>query len=434
MRSILTISLVLAAQIYAQSTSQSTSQSTRSSQSTVVLSGTNTNAVTTSVPFLGGDLLPTGSGITYLSYSTTITLSSSAITTGGNITVTSASVTASNATGSTASSSQSSTTTATATLLVGTNGASQSNATSTSTAPAATNTVPCNNYVEFCERKYSNITMVTAHNSPFVNPNNVAANQDYGVIAQLNDGVRMLQGQTHYVNGTMYYCHTSCDLLNAGTAESYFQNITTWLSAHPFDVVTILIGNGDFVNVENFTAPIADSGLAKYAYTPPKIPMALDDWPTLSSFILSGKRAIIFMDYQANQTSVPYVLDEFSQLWETPFSPTNDSFPCTVQRPPGLSDADAKNRMYMTNHNLNTEISFAGFSLLVPTTTELNITNGVSGDGSLGLTANNCLGMSQSSYNSTLLPSASKNLAYATLNSNLGPCSQLPPSRLLQQR
>ena len=386
MRSTHTASLLLAAQINAQSISQST-------QSDIILSGTNTGAVTTSVPFDGGDLLPTGSQISYLSYSTTITLSSTIITTAENTTVTSAAV--SNATDSTASSSVSSTI-ETATLLVGTNGGSRSNATSTSSAPVASNTVPCNDYVEFCERKYSNITMVTAHNSPFVNPNNVAANQDYGVVAQLNDGIRMLQGQTHYVNGTIYYCHTSCGLLNAGTAESYFRNITTWLAAHPFDVVTILIGNGDYINVENYTAPITSSGLLRYAYTPPQIPMALDDWPTLSSFILSGKRAIIFMDYQANQTSVPYILDEFSQLWETPFDPTNDTFPCVVQRPPKLSDADAKTRLYMINHNLNTEISLAGISLLVPTTPKLNITNGVSGDGSLGLTANNCLGQSRS--------------------------------------
>ena len=386
MHSSLLVSL-LAAQTYAQSTSQS-------SQGTVVLSGTNTGAVTTSVPFEGGDQLPTGSRFSYLSYNTTITLSSATITAVGN--GTSTFLVASYVTGSTASSSGSSTTTETGTILVGTNGASASNATSTSSAAAASNTVPCNNYVEFCERKYSNITMVTAHNSPFVNPNNVAANQDYGVVAQLNDGVRMLQGQTHYVNGTIYYCHTSCDLLNAGTAESYFRNISNWLAAHPFDVVTILIGNGDAINVENYTAPISSSGLQRYAYTPPKIPMALDDWPTLSSFILSGKRAIIFMDYQANQTSVPYILDEFSQLWETPFDPTDDAFPCMVQRPPKLSDADAKNRLYMTNHNLNTEISLAGFSLLVPTTPKLNITNGVSGDGSLGSTANNCLGTSTS--------------------------------------
>lgn len=46
----------------------------------------------------------------------------------------------------------------------------------------------------------------------------------------------------------------------------------------------------------------------------------------------------------------------------------------------------------MANHNLNTEISLAGTSLLVPTTALLNETNAVNGTGSLGLMANNCAG------------------------------------------
>lgn len=71
-----------------------------------------------------------------------------------------------------------------------TNG-TNANSTSTSTANAAENTVPCNNYPEFCNRKYSNITEVCSHNSAFAIPNNAGSNQIYGIIDQLNDGVRM---------------------------------------------------------------------------------------------------------------------------------------------------------------------------------------------------------------------------------------------------
>ena len=63
--------------------------------------------------------------------------------------------------------------------------------TTTSTAPVASNTVPCNNYPEFCNRKYSNITEVCAHNSAFSIKNNAASNQELGIVDQLNDGVRM---------------------------------------------------------------------------------------------------------------------------------------------------------------------------------------------------------------------------------------------------
>jgi hypothetical protein len=120
--------------------------------------------------------------------------------------------------------------------------------------------------------------------------------------------------------------------------------------------------------------------------------MGLDDWPTLASMILSSQRVVIFMDYQANQTAVPWILDEFSQMWETPFDPTDRSFPCTVQRPPDLSSQDAKNRLYMMNHNLNQQVSLLGVSLLIPLKPLLPVTNNVSGYGSLGQSAENCYG------------------------------------------
>jgi hypothetical protein len=225
---------------------------------------------------------------------------------------------------------------------------------------------------------------------PSVVPNNVASNQAWPVTIQLNDGIRLLQGQMHFVNSTPHFCHTSCDLLDAGPITDYLTTVYNWVSTHPYDVVTIILENGDYNPVTDYVPFIQSTGLVKYAYTPPKIPMSLEDWPTLATMILAGKRIVIFMDYNANQTSVPWILDEFSQLWETPFDQTNRSFPCTVQRPPDLSEADAKSRMYLTNHNLNYEIDLLGDSILVPYIPLLNITNGVQGFGSLGQGAEDC--------------------------------------------
>lgn len=199
-----------------------------------------------------------------------------------------------------------------------------------------------------------------------------------------------VQFQTHYQNGTIMLCHTSCDILNVGTLEAYLTTVYQWMRKNPYDVVTILIGNFDYVSPQNFTEPIKASGLLDMAYTPPKIPMGLDDWPTLSEMILTGKRAVFFMDYQANQTAVPWLMDEFSQMWETPFSPTDVNFPCTEQRPPNLSAKDAKSRMYMANHNLNLELNLGSFSMLIPNTATISQTNAVNGNGSLGWMANNC--------------------------------------------
>lgn len=179
-------------------------------------------------------------------------------------------------------------------------------------------------------------------------------------------------------------------MLDAGPITVYLDTVYNWVSTHPFDVVTILLGNGDYRPVTDFVPFLEQTGLVQYAYVPPQIPMAITDWPVLSEFILSGKRVLFFMDYEANQTAVPYVMDEFSQMWETPFDPTNRSFPCTIQRPPSLLPKDAVNRLYLTNHNLNYDINILGNSLLVPNIPLLNVTNNVTGFGSLGEGAETC--------------------------------------------
>jgi hypothetical protein len=136
---------------------------------------------------------------------------------------------------------------------------------------------------------------------------------------------------------------------------------------------------------------IESTGILDYIYTPPLVPMTLNDWPTLAQMILTGQRVVMFMDYMADQTAYPWLLDEFSQMWETPFDPTNVSFPCTVERPPDLATADAQNRLYLSNHNLNIELTVLGTSLLIPARSSLNTTNNVTGVGSLGVTASQCL-------------------------------------------
>jgi hypothetical protein len=270
------------------------------------------------------------------------------------------------------------------------NGTRFGNATATTSSAQPTNTVPCNGHPSFCSRSYSNITQVAAHNSPFIRPGSVASNQMLDVETQLNDGIRMLQFQTHQVNGSMYLCHTSCDLLNAGLLEDYLTTVVGWMRQNPHDIVTILMGNDDVVSPDNYVAPVTNSGLINFVYIPPTLPMPLEDWPTLGEMLLTNQRAVVMLDYEANQQEIPWLLDEFSQMWETPFSPTDRDFPCTAQRPPDRPEEIRRDRMYMANHNLNVAVSLAGMSLDIPAFTILNETNAVSGYGSAGVMVGNC--------------------------------------------
>lgn len=347
---------------------------------------------TANVTSTGADY-PTGSSATYASYASTITLK------GSNTYDTLTEVPSSIISG--ISSILSGNSSNGKTLLSGSQNATAttsfsetlpSNYSSSSTTSSAMpeNTQPCNGYAQFCNRKFSNITYVAAHNSPFVQRNNLASNQMLPVETQLNDGIRMLQFQTHYLDERMYLCHTSCELLNAGPLETYLTTVVTWLQNNPYDVIAILMGNQDFVAPQNYTAPVRNSGLINYVYVPPQIPMGLEDWPTLAEMILSNQRAILMLDYNANQTAIPWLLDEFSQMWETPFSPTDRAFPCTPQRPPNSPLSVRKDRMFMANHNLNVDIVLGNISIDIPAFDLIQETNAVIGYGSLGRTVQNC--------------------------------------------
>ncbi|KAG9750928.1 PLC-like phosphodiesterase, partial [Aureobasidium melanogenum] len=386
------------------STSATSSGSGSSSPSVVTLSGSETS----SAVFTGGKFSYASVGTQQITASTLYADKSSTSSTSrtGSSTGTDTATTTSASKGSTSI----------ATLLVGGGGivtqsiingtvtlSSHLNSTRTSSAAGTgtsssakpTNTTPCNNYPEFCDRQYGNITEICAHNSAFDKPGNLASNQDRTITVQLNDGIRMIQGETHYVNGSIWSCHTSCDLLNAGPYLDELNTVGDWVRDHPYDVVTILIVNSDFIEPGNYSEVLQQSNLADYLYEPPYIPMRLDQWPTLSELILSQKRVIVFMDYNADQTKYPYILDEFTHIWETPFSPTDRAFPCDTQRPPNLNQETARNQlMYLANHNLNTDVSLFGQNILIPNSAELNVTNAATIEyGSLGLANQNCTAM-----------------------------------------
>ncbi|KAG6826451.1 hypothetical protein H0H93_016493 [Arthromyces matolae] len=103
------------------------------------------------------------------------------------------------------------------------------------------------------------------------------------------------------------------------------------------------------------------------------MPMKYSDWPTLGEMIESGKRVVVFMDAGADTSLVNFILPEFSMIWETPFDPVNDTFPCSVDRIHGpLSTED---HMYLINHGL--DINFDNTGLLIPDPAHAPKTNGI---------------------------------------------------------
>jgi hypothetical protein len=154
-------------------------------------------------------------------------------------------------------------------------------------------------------------------------------------------------------------------------------------------VLTILLTNSDGIDISLWGENFASAGMADLAFVPSfsTTPSDTLDWPTLGSMISSGKRVVIFLDAGADQTKVNYILPEFTYMWETPFDQTDSSFPCTVDRPPSIKGQFPTGRLSVINHFLDTTLTQG---VLIPDVTALNVTNGVSGAGSLGLQATQC--------------------------------------------
>lgn len=254
---------------------------------------------------------------------------------------------------------------------------------SASTTPAKRATI-CNGHPELCERSYGAVTYVGTHNSYAIGPStNIAMNQDQDITRQLDDGVRMLQVQAHNENGVITLCHGACFLQNGGTLRTYLVTVKSWLDANPNEVLSLLIVNIDNMPATAYGTIFAEAGLVGLSYAPPSSPLAATAWPTLGELIDTGRRLVTFLDNAADLAAVPYLIDEFTNIWETEFNVLDAArFNCGVNRTQGDTGA----QMFMINHFLDQ--LFVGQP--VPFVERLNETNAVEGPGSLGAHVQTC--------------------------------------------
>ncbi|KHJ34155.1 putative plc-like phosphodiesterase [Erysiphe necator] len=242
---------------------------------------------------------------------------------------------------------------------------------------------PCNGNEALCSRKYSDVTQIGTHDSAFVG-DLPTQNQIYSVSEQLVSGIRFLQAQTHVKDGALQMCHTSCQLEDAGTLLSYLSTIKYFLDMNANEVVTLLLTNGDRTPAASFGMAMESSGLAKYAYVPPK-KLAMNEWPTLKELITANTRLVMFLDYGADTSAVPYMLNEFEYFFETAFDITDANFTsCALDRPGGSNGAGL---MMLVNHFLDVDL-FGG--IVIPDREASPRTNAATGPGSIGAHADLC--------------------------------------------
>ena len=268
---------------------------------------------------------------------------------------------------------------------------------------AATPAGACNNSPDLCAKPYNSVVHLGAHDSPFVRDattdNSESGNQFYNSTVQLSAGVRLLTGQVHLSNGAWHLCHTSCDLLDAGTLSVWLQSISEWLDENPYDVVTILLVNSDNAGPSDLDAQFTASGITKYSYIPPSTSAAQATWPTLQTLISANTRLLTFIASLAPSTNTSpttaYLMDEFTYIFENQFENTSPSdFSCNPNRPTYVENnpgaAIAANLMPLMNHFLDTNTGL--FDVSTPNVAQINATNSPSTTavGELGYSAQQC--------------------------------------------
>lgn len=261
----------------------------------------------------------------------------------------------------------------------------------------------CNNSPSLCSRAYNNITHLGAHNSPFLRNQETSfsssGNHYYNSTVQLEAGVRLLTAQVHKTNESgsdaWHLCHSSCDLLDAGSLENWLSEIKTWMDANTNDVVTLLLVNSDNASPADLGSQFSASGIDTLAYAPASTTVLPQTWPTLDNLISNNTRLMTFVASLSQPSSqYPYLMDEFTFIFENNFENENPTdYSCNPNRPSSLGSASAalsSGRMFLMNHFLyDTQL----FGIQMPNETYANVTNAETGLGSLGGSLDECTGV-----------------------------------------
>ncbi|KAH6661946.1 PLC-like phosphodiesterase [Plectosphaerella plurivora] len=253
---------------------------------------------------------------------------------------------------------------------------------------ASASAAACNNSPDLCDRAYNNVTHMGAHNSAFLRDastgNSISGNQYFNATFALDAGLRLLQAQVHNVDNTLRLCHSSCALLDAGLLEDWLRPINAWMDDHPNDVVTLVLVNAGNQDAATFGKAFTTAGIASKGYVPPSS-TAFTPWPTLQTLITAGTRLVTFVASVTPSSDHPYIMNQFSYVFETHFEVTETAgFNCTLDRPASAGAAEtaiAAGMLPMMNHFMYTRITD---SIIIPNDGAVNTTNSPATSGVAG--------------------------------------------------
>lgn len=217
----------------------------------------------------------------------------------------------------------------------------------------------CNGYRGLCKRPLDEVVFAGTHNSMGGAdiPTWMFANQERGIIEQLEDGVRAFLIDAHpavpvgdrvktlledesaamasyeetigkegvdaamrirdrLVGGTegpqdVYLCHGFCEL-GALALVPMLKGMRSFLVTHPNEVLVIVIQD-EGVPPEEIERCFEESGLIDFVYRGSVAP----PWPTLQEMVSSDQRVLVMAEHHSE--GVPWYHDAFEVMQETPY-------------------------------------------------------------------------------------------------------------------
>jgi len=223
-------------------------------------------------------------------------------------------------------------------------------------------TLICQGRSEYCLRAYDNFTFPETHNSFSTAEDGVwmAINHMSALQAQWDGGIRAFMLDTHHLSkeettpSDVRFCHGDPDstlfhpcLYSEVDAYLWLSRLHSLMNNSTGDVVSILLEN--YIPVEHLDILFNQSGLLDLVY----IHQLGDIWPSLGEMILSGKRLVVYWDWNFDNNYL-WLHHAWSHSWDTPYGEdTQDEMSCILGR------GDQNQQVWHLNNWLSSIYGFA---------------------------------------------------------------------------
>ena len=184
---------------------------------------------------------------------------------------------------------------------------------------------PCNGRSELCDLRFDLVAYATSHNAMSNRAARwVAPNQEVGITAQLEFGVRALMLDTYDFNGQSMLCHGSCSLGRQPLVDGLGE-VKAFLDAHPREVISIIFES--YLSADKTAEAFTAAGLTPMLYAH----SAGAPFATLGELVEANTRLFVVTD--SGGGAYPWYHDVWDEAWETDYSnATMEDFSCAPNR------------------------------------------------------------------------------------------------------